>query len=142
MLVFTRPLCRVEEATLLARQKEAEAASVAGKLPSTLPAQVEAKALAKVNGECDAAGGSGSTSVIQCVWPNVLRLATAVPGGGGGAGGSMAAPPPVSTAAVMEAAATRRKALELVEVREAGAPAYLLLDGNTAHQHPPDCAAL
>lgn len=120
------PLCRVEEATLLARQKEAEAASVAGKLPSTLPAQVEAKGLAKVNGEGDAAGGSGSTSVIQCVWPNVLRLATAVPGGGGGGGGSMA--PPVSTAAVMEAAATRRKALELVEVREAGAPAYLLLE--------------
>lgn len=124
--VSLHPLCRVEEATLLARQKEAEAASVAGKLPSTLPAQVEAKGLAKVNGEGDAAGGSGSTSVIQCVWPNVLRLATAVPGGGGGGGGSMA--PPVSTAAVMEAAATRRKALELVEVREAGAPAYLLLE--------------
>lgn len=75
--------------------------------------------LAKVNGENDAACGSGSSSVIQFVWENVLTLATGVGGrhsGGGGAGGLPPATP-VTGAGVLEAAATRRKALELIEVR-------------------------
>lgn len=109
-------ICRAEEAAVIARQKEAEAAGTAARLPSTLHPDTKAP-LAKVNGENDAAGGSGSSSVVQYVWDNVLSLATGV--GGRSSGGGAAGLPPATPGAgssVLEAAATRRKALELIEV--------------------------
>ena len=118
------PLYRAEEAAVIARQKEAEAAGTAARLPSTMRPDTKAP-LAKVNGENDIVAGSGSSSIIQYVWQNVLSLATAVggrSGGSGGGSGSNAAdgglPPatPLSVAGVQEAAVTRRKALELIEV--------------------------
>lgn len=83
---------------MLARQREAEAAGAAGRLPSTMPAADTKAPLARVNGANDAAGGSGSSSIIQSVWTYVLQLATGVAAGG------------------LEAANTRRRALELIEV--------------------------
>lgn len=108
--------CRAEEAAIIARQKEAEAAGTAARLPSTLHPDTKAP-LAKVNGENDAAGGSGSSSVVQYVWDNVLSLATGV-GGRISSGGAAGLPPttPGAGSSVLEAAATRRKALELIEV--------------------------
>jgi hypothetical protein len=63
-------LYRAEEATILASQKETDAAGTAARLPSTMHPDVKGP-LAKVNGENDAACGSGSSSVIQYVWQNV-----------------------------------------------------------------------
>jgi hypothetical protein len=120
VVLSTAAVYRAEEAAVIARQKEAEAAGTAARLPSTLHPDSKAP-LAKVNGENDAAGGSGSSSVIQYVWNNVLSLATGV-GGRSSGGGAAGLPPatPVAGAGVMEAAATRRKALELIEVGALG----------------------
>jgi hypothetical protein len=111
-------LYRAEEATILASQKETDAAGTAARLPSTMHPDVKGP-LAKVNGENDAACGSGSSSVIQYVWQNVLELATGVGGrhSGGGAAGGLPPATPVAGAGGLEAAATRRKALDLIEVR-------------------------
>jgi hypothetical protein len=119
--------CRAEEAAVIARQKEAEAAGAAARLPSTTHRRDAKAPLARVNGENDAASVSGSGSVIQCVWDNVLSLATGVGGysrhAGGSGGGLPPATPPMSKAGVLEAAATRRKALELIEVKLIGVTA-------------------
>jgi hypothetical protein len=106
--------CRSEEAALVSRQKDIEVASATSRLASTLPTAGK-RPLSRVNGESDATTSSSSSSIIQNVWEDVLRLATGAPGQhaanacvlpGGGAG--------VNT---LEAAATmRRKALELIEV--------------------------
>eukprot|EP00775_Hariotina_reticulata_P010526 gene10526-10686_t len=103
-----------EEAALVSRQKDIEAAAATSRLASTLPTTSK-RPLSRVNGETDVTAAS-SSSIIQNVWVDVLRLATGVPGEhsvasvqvapGGGAGVD-----------AMEAAATmRRKALELIEV--------------------------
>lgn len=121
MLCWHGVVDRAEEAAVIARQKEAEAAGIAARLPSTLSHADPKAPLAKVNGENDAAGGSGSSSVIQYIWNNVLSLATGV-GGRSSGGGAAGLPPatPLAGAGVMEAAATRRKALELIEVGALG----------------------
>jgi len=97
----------------VSRQKDIEVASATSRLASTLPTAGK-RPLSRVNGESDATTSS-SSSIIQNVWEDVLRLATGAPG----QHAASACVLPVGGAGVntLEAAATmRRKALELIEV--------------------------
>ena len=95
----------------MARQKESEAANTSSRLASTKPSETKAP-LAKVNGAADAAADSSSSSIVQRVWPDVLKLATGVAYGGAG---GMATPGGAATAGG-DAAQMRRRSLELIEV--------------------------
>ena len=72
-------MLRSEEAALVSRQKDTEAASAGSRLASTKPSEAKAP-LAKVNGAADAAADSSSSSIVQRIWEDVLKLATGVGG--------------------------------------------------------------
>lgn len=93
----------------MARQKESEAATSTSRLASTRPSDASGQQ-AKVNESADAAVESSSSSIIQRVWDDVLRLATGVPPASNGN------TPGMATAVAGEAAQMRRKAVELIEV--------------------------
>lgn len=106
--------CRSEEVALVSRQRDTEAASAGSRLASTKPNEVKAP-LAKVNGAADAAADSSSSSIVQRIWEDVLKLATGV-GSMSSNGSSAVIPGPTAAATAGEAAQMRRKALELIEV--------------------------
>jgi hypothetical protein len=103
--------CRSEEAALETRQAEDLAANTSARLASTKPSEARAP-LARVNGQADTALG---TSIVQRVWKDVVRLATAT--GAGGGGGVAHATPGGGAQAAADAAVMRRRALDVIEVR-------------------------
>lgn len=106
---------RSEEASLVSRQKDSEAANSSSRLASTKPSEAKAP-LAKVNGAADAAADSSSSSIVQRVWEDVLRLATGVSTGVGSSQlGTPAGAAAAAAVAAGDAAQMRRKALELIE---------------------------
>jgi len=69
---------RSEEAALVSGQKDLEVASATSRLASTLQTASK-RPLSRVNGEADVTASS-SSSIIQNVWEDVLKLATGAPG--------------------------------------------------------------
>ena len=108
-------MLRSEEAALVSRQKDTEAASAGSRLASTKPSEAKAP-LAKVNGAADAAADSSSSSIVQRIWEDVLKLATGVGGMSNSASAAVTPGPAPAAATAAEAAQMRRKALELIEV--------------------------
>ncbi|WIA08603.1 hypothetical protein OEZ85_008032 [Tetradesmus obliquus] len=103
-------LLRSEEAALETRQAEDVAASSSARLASTKSIEVRAP-LARVNGQTDTALG---TSIVQRVWKDVVRLATAT--GAAGSGSASCATPGGGAQVAADAAVMRRRALDVIEV--------------------------
>jgi hypothetical protein len=111
-------LLQVEEDTLVARQKEAEAEAAAAALPSIMPAK-DTRPLQRINGEGDSFGVC--SGILQRHWDSALQLATAAgddPAAGGLQPGGIPGTPgtPGGVAEAAAAAGLRRKAIELIEV--------------------------
>lgn len=112
-------LLQVEEDTLVARQKAAEAEAAAAALPSINPAK-DARPLQRINGEGDSFGVC--SGILQRHWDSVLQLATAAGDEAAAAGlqpGGIPGTPATPGGGMAEAAAAaglRRKAIELIEV--------------------------